>query len=65
MNFPPNPCSGWTVTATFDGFQAPVTIGSVDSHGSQQWAFDVASISPTISVQPGDRVIVTITFTVA
>jgi hypothetical protein len=65
MNFPPNPCSGWTVTATFDGFQAPVTIGSVDSHGSQQWAFDVASISPTISVQPGDRVIVTITFTIA
>jgi hypothetical protein len=65
MSFPPNPCSGWTVTSTFDGFQAPATIASVDSHGRAQSAFDVATISPAISVQPGDRVIVTITFTIA
>jgi hypothetical protein len=60
-----NPCSGWTVNATFDGFQAPVTIASVDAHGGHQFSFDLANISPTISVQPGDRVIVTITFTIA
>jgi hypothetical protein len=42
-----------------------VTIASVDAHGGHQFSFDLANISPTISVQPGDRVIVTITFTIA
>ena len=69
-------CTGWKSTATIDtSIVTPFTIdtaaagcgfafGGPASTGCNV-AFDVLSVVPQIPVQPGDRVIITITFTVS
>lgn len=67
----PQNCSGWTDVATFDTeITKPVsitTLQTLNAPGSGVTgisAFDELNVNPAISLSPGDRLVVTITFTV-
>lgn len=57
-------CTGWKSEATFD-----ITVSaSINLAGGQTplgAAFNQLAVSPSIAVSPGDRLVVTITFTIA
>jgi hypothetical protein len=63
----PGTCTGWAATTTIDfsSLSSSVTIMRASADGSSLAAFDNVNISPNIVVNPGDRMIVTITFTIS
>ena len=58
-------CTGWQTTATFDTeITAAMNVTHVQA-GSGGATFDSIFVSPSIPLSPGDRIIVTITFTIS
>lgn len=62
----PGTCTGWQSVATisFASITSQVTIMRAGSDGSSGGDFDLLSITPNITVNPGDTLVVTITFAV-
>ena len=60
-----NTCNGWKSTATIDITQAYTLSLASGVHAGTGAAFDWIDVTPSFAVSPGDRVIVTITFTVS
>ncbi|SRR6266851_6047335 len=59
-----NPCNGWKSTASIDIGSSYTVNLAAGIHGASGAAFDWIAVSPSFGVTAGDRVIVTITFTV-
>src|SRR6266850_3338054 len=59
-----NPCNGWKSSATIDIVGTYTLSLAAGIHGTSGAAFDWIDVNPSFAVSPGDRVIVTITFTV-
>jgi hypothetical protein len=59
-----NPCDGWKSTASIDVTGSYTVSIAAGTHASSGAAFDWIAVSPSFAVSSGDRVIVTITFTV-
>lgn len=59
-----NPCNGWTSTASIDVTSSYTVSVAAGTHASSGAAFDWIAVNPSFAVNSGDRVIVTITFTV-
>jgi len=57
-------CTGWQSTATI-AIPDSIALGQAFAEDASGTHFDEVSISPAIAVNPGDRVVVTITFTVS
>lgn len=58
-------CSGWKSTATIDITGSYTLSLAAGIHGQSGAAFDWIAVSPSFNVNAGDRVIVTITFSVS
>jgi hypothetical protein len=62
----PGTCTGWQSVATisFSSITTSVTIMRAGADGSSGGDFDLLTINPEITVNPGDTLVVTITFAV-
>jgi hypothetical protein len=59
------PCTSWKVSATFDSeITSAGSINAVEGFGPLALGFDLISVSPAVPIAPGDRLIITITFTI-
>jgi hypothetical protein len=59
-----NPCNGWKSTSTIEVASSYTVNLAAGTHAASGAAFDWVTVNPSFAVTAGDRVIVTITFTV-
>jgi len=68
----PPTCTGWQTTGTVtfstgppNNPTFPITLNSAGASGQDDVPFDTVSLSPTITVNAGDSLVVTVTFSIS